>query len=117
MIKLVLVGGSGVTYPFLPQLLFMQLEYKREETGTPSPGWPMVLSAFLSSTMLCKTEPFNTTRRCNNCGKSLPTLHKRLQGLKSQYLKYIIIFKSCHHTGSNSSSREHILKNPFFVLK
>lgn len=40
------VGGSGATYPFLPQLLFMQLEYKWGEAGTPSSGWPMALSAF-----------------------------------------------------------------------
>lgn len=46
MVKLVLVGGSSATYPFLPQLPFMQLEYKREETGPLSPGWPMTLSAF-----------------------------------------------------------------------
>lgn len=39
-------GGSGATYPFLPQLPFMQLEYKWGETGTPGSGWPMALSAF-----------------------------------------------------------------------
>lgn len=46
MVKLFPVGGSGATYPLLPQLSLMQLEYKWEETGTPSSGWPMVLSAF-----------------------------------------------------------------------
>lgn len=46
MVKLVLVGGSSATYPFLPQLPFMQLEYEREETGLLSPGCPMTLSAF-----------------------------------------------------------------------
>lgn len=40
------VGGSGATYPFLPQLPLMQLEYKWEETGTPSSGELLFLSAF-----------------------------------------------------------------------
>lgn len=46
MLAVRVVGGSGATYPFLPQLPFMQLEYKWGETGTPSSGWPMALSAF-----------------------------------------------------------------------
>ena len=46
MVKLALAGGSTATYPFPPQLPFRQLEYKCEETGTPSSGWPMALSAF-----------------------------------------------------------------------
>ena len=46
MVKLVPVGGSGATYPFLPQLPLMQLEYMWEETGTPSSGELLVLSAF-----------------------------------------------------------------------
>lgn len=63
MVKLVLVGGSGATYPFLPQLPFMQLEYKWEETGTLSSGWPMTLSAFPQFHSILHTKPFNTTRR------------------------------------------------------
>ena len=35
------------------------------------------------------------------------TLRESFQILKSQYLKYIIILKNCHHTGSNSSFRGH----------
>jgi len=46
VVKLVLVGKSGATYPFLPPLSFMQLEHKWEETGPLSSGWPMTLSAF-----------------------------------------------------------------------
>lgn len=46
VVKLILVSKSGATYPFLPPLPFMQLEYKREETGPLSSGWPMTLSAF-----------------------------------------------------------------------
>lgn len=45
-VKLALAGGSSATYPFLPQLPFRQLEYKWEENGPPSSGWPMALSAF-----------------------------------------------------------------------
>lgn len=44
MVKLVLIGKSGATYPFLPLLPFMQLEYKWEETGPLSSGWPMTSS-------------------------------------------------------------------------
>lgn len=46
MVKLVLVGGSGATYPFLPQPPSMQLDYEWEETGTANSGWPMASSAF-----------------------------------------------------------------------
>lgn len=44
VVKLVLIGKSGATYPFLPLLPFMQLEYKWEETGPLSSGWPMTSS-------------------------------------------------------------------------
>lgn len=70
---------------------------------------------FLSFIMFCKTEPFNTTSRCNSFAKYLPNLHKSLQSLKSQYWKYSIILKNCHHTGSNSSSRGHIFKEAIFL--
>lgn len=76
MVKLILVGGSGATYPFLPQLPFVQLEYKWEETGTPSSADLQLYLLFLSSTMFCKTELFNTTRRCHNRGKYLHTFCK-----------------------------------------
>lgn len=109
-------GGSGATYPFLPQLLFMQLEYKWGETGTPSSGWPMAYLLSLNCTMFYKTELFNTTTRsCQSCGKYLSTPHKSLKGLKSQYLKYIMILKNYHHIGSNNISREHILKAYIFL--
>lgn len=98
-------------YHFPPQLPFIQVEYEWEETGTPSSSWPTVFICFSSFHVFCETVPFTTTRRCNNCGNCLPCL----QGLKRQYLKYLIIFKNCHHNGSNSRSREHTLKQYIFL--
>ena len=34
------------------------------------------------------------------------SLRESFQNLKSQYLKYIITLKNCHHTGSNSASED-----------
>lgn len=46
--------------------------------------------------------------------ESISTPSVSLTGLKSLYLKYIIRLKNCHHTGLNSSSKKHILKEYYF---
>lgn len=106
VVKLVPVGGGGATYPFLPQLPLMQLEYKWEETGTQA------LVSFLSAFHSVPQCPAKQRHLIPRAGSKLVesislTLCESFQILKSQYLKYIIILKNCHHTGSNSSFRGH----------
>lgn len=47
-------GGSGATYPFLPQLLFMQLEYKWGKLALQALAGPWLIC--FPSTAQCSTK-------------------------------------------------------------
>lgn len=78
------VGGSGATYPFLPQLPFMQLDTSGGKLALQALAGPWLYLLSLNSTMFYKTELFNTTTRsCHSCGKYLSTPVKVLKVSKA----------------------------------